>query len=562
MRLDPQVRKQVEERLKRRVPEPDEPEFYQLLEELRVQDPEVATLLEEGIQFEQVKPPEEEVKVEVKKRALLRDLANRLFRRYDELTGEWVPSRPKQILWGVTVFMAIPVLMWGLGNLGGHKAKPAQAQPAQVKPAQAKTVQATAPQGVQPPTVEAPGQEPTPPGSPSGAPEAPGQGQPQSGAPSASPANPQATGEAIPPPPTAAAGGEVPPPPQTSGYAASGAYTAQAPQEVAGPPLAVYVAGQGQAQAAPQAMPLQAYARQAGQGQGQGENQSQPSMGGAIQAQAAQAPSMTAYRAEGQKEAGQVPPMASFVAYKAAPTPAATPAPASPPPQAQGGQLNYFAQALPEIFGPPSGAQGQAAQVPQGQPPSQAAQKQASPQAPQGQAASQASPYLPGTRVPGRLAVKLVVPEGEEVPVAVETEDGAVVLGKAKLSPTRRVDLVLDQVVLAGRAFPVRAVALGADMAQGLPAQVREEAPSLVADLVRGSLRGLSDYVRARSQQTTITTTPGGGTVVQQGQTPPLELFLGAAAADLFAVPQGTRAVVRVAEVAEGTPLTVLVLGQ
>jgi hypothetical protein len=553
MRLDPEVRKQVEERLKRRVPEPDEPEFYQLLEELRAQDPEMAALLEEGIQFEQVKPPEEEVKVEVKKRALLRDLANRLFRRYDELTGEWVPSRPKQILWGVTAFMAIPVLMWGLGNLGGPKAKPAQAQPAQ-----AKAVQATAPQGVQPPTAEAPGQEPAPPGSPSG-PEAPGQGQPQSGAPSASPANPQATGEAIPPPPTPAAGGEVPPPPQTSGYAASGAYTAQAPQEVSGPPLAVYVAGQG-AQAVPQAVPLQAYARQVGQGQG--ENQSQPSMGGAIQAQAAQAPSMTAYRAEGQKEAGQVPPMASFVAYRAAPTPASTPAPASPPPQAQGGQLNYFAQAMPDIFGPPSGAQGQAAQAPQGQPSPQAAQRQASPQALQGQTASQAGPYLPGTRVPGRLAVKLVVPEGEEVPVAVETEDGAVVLGKAKLSPTRRVDLVLDQVVLAGRAFPVRAVALGADMAQGLPAQVREEAPSLVADLVRGSLRGLSDYVRARSQQTTITTTPGGGTVVQQGQTPPLELFLGAAAADLFTVPQGTRAVVRVAEVAEGTPLTVLVLGQ
>jgi hypothetical protein len=539
MRLDPEVRKQVEGRLKRRVPEPDEPEFYQLLEELRAQDPEVAALLEEGIQFEQVKPPEEEVKVEVKKRALLRDLANRLFRRYDELTGEWVPSRPKQILWAVTAFMAIPVLMWGLGNLGGPKG------PAQAQPTQAKTVQATAPQGVQPPTAEAPGQEPTPPGSPSG-PEAPGQGQPQSGASPPSPANPQATGEAIPPPPTPAAGGEVPPPPQTSGYAASGAYTAQAPQEVAGPPLAVYVA-QG-AQAAPQAVPLQAYARQAGQGQG--ENQSQPSMGGAVQAQAAQAPSMTAYRAEGQREAGQVPPMASFVAYRAAPTPASTPAPASPPPQAQGGQLDYFAQALPHIFGPSSGAQGQ---VPQGQP---------SPQAPQGQTAPQASPYLPGTRVPGRLAVKLVVPEGEEVPVAVETEDGAIVLGKAKLSPTRRVDLVLDQVVLAGRAFPVRAVALGADMAQGLPAQVREEAPSLVADLVRGSLRGLSDYVRARSQQTTITTTPGGGTVVQQGQTPPLELFLGAAAADLFAVPQGTRAVVRVAEVAEGTPLTVLVLGQ
>ena len=49
--------------------------------------------------------------------------------------------------------------------------------------------------------------------------------------------------------------------------------------------------------------------------------------------------------------------------------------------------------------------------------------------------------------------------------------------------------------------------------------------------------------------------------MIQQGQAPPLELFLGAAAADLFSVPEGTRSVVRVAEVAQGTPLTVLVLG-
>ncbi|MEN2982802.1 MAG: hypothetical protein ABDH20_09860 [Thermus sp.] len=146
------------------------------------------------------------------------------------------------------------------------------------------------------------------------------------------------------------------------------------------------------------------------------------------------------------------------------------------------------------------------------------------------------------------------------MPVAIETEEGATFLGKAKLSPTRRVEVSLDQAVLAGKVFPLRAVVLGGDMAQGLPAQVREEAPSLVADLVRGSLRGLSDYVRARSQAATVTTTPGGNTVIQQ-QTPPLEMFLGAAAADLFSVPEGTKAVVRVAEVREGTPLTVMVLG-
>ena len=72
-----------------------------------------------------------------------------------------------------------------------------------------------------------------------------------------------------------------------------------------------------------------------------------------------------------------------------------------------------------------------------------------------------------------RLAVKLVVPEGQEVPVALETEDGATFLGKAKLSPTRRVEVNLDQAVLAGKVFPVRAVVLGADLAQGLPADAR-----------------------------------------------------------------------------------------
>jgi hypothetical protein len=341
----------------------------------------------------------------------------------------------------------------------------------------------------------------------------------------------------------------VPPPPQTAGYtASSGAYAATGPQEVAGPPLTVYAGVPGQGQAPPQAASLQVYARPAVQAQGEGAPPS--GMALSVQVQAAQAPAMTAFRSEGGREAGQVPPVASFVAYRASPsTPPPSPAPL--PPQPSGDGLRYFAQGLPEIFG-----QDQPTAPPSAPPtPSRPAPNTPS-------TAPVQTPYLPGTRLPGRLAVKLVVPEGEEVPVAVEAQDGSVFLGKAKLSSTRRVELSLDQVVLAGRTLSLRAVALGGDMAQGLPAQVREEAPSLVADLVRGSLRGLSDYVRARSQQTTITTTPGGGTVVQQGQTPPLELFLGAAAADLFAVPQGTRAVVRVAEVAEGTPLTVLVLGQ
>lgn len=114
--------------------------------------------------------------------------------------------------------------------------------------------------------------------------------------------------------------------------------------------------------------------------------------------------------------------MASFVAYKpaqTAPQPQAAQTPASTPPS---GELRYFQEALPQVFGGPT-AQAQPGQA---QTPS-ASQGTQAPQSP--------SPYLPGTRLRGRLGVKLVVPEGEEVPVAVETEDGAIFLGKAKLSP-------------------------------------------------------------------------------------------------------------------------------
>lgn len=537
MRLNPEVRKEAEEKLGKKLPEPDEPGFYALLEELREKDPELAALLEEGIEFEQVRPPEEEVRQEVKKRAFLRDLYNRLFNRYDELTGEWVPSRPKQILIGVGGLMGLVVFMWALNNLGGPK-RPAQAQ----TPPPAQSVVST---GVAPATPEVPGAEASPSASALEGQAAPGGQAPQVPAPPAGASG--ATGEAslgtapstalpetIPPPPTPSATGEVPPPPQTLGGA--GAYSAQAaPMPTEGPSLTLYLRPTGEAQAASPSMALY-------MGQAQ-EAPEKPSLSVPLKAQAQEAsagPGLAVYQGQAGSASGQVAPVSSFVAYRKAEAPQAVPSSPAPPQAPQGPGL--FEANLPEVFG---GRQAPST------PPSTAP----SPPSP-----TASSPYLPGTRLSGRLAVKLVVPEGQEVPVALETEDGATFLGKAKLSPTRRVEVNLDQAVLAGKVFPVRAVVLGSDLAQGLPAQVREEAPSLVADLVRGSLRGLSDYVRARSQQTTVTTTPSG-TVIQQGQTPPLELFLGAAAADLFSVPEGTRAVVRVAEVAQGTPLTVLVLG-
>ncbi|MDM7325077.1 MAG: hypothetical protein P3W93_008915, partial [Thermus sp.] len=167
MRLDPAVKKEAEAKLGRVIPEPDEPEFYRLVEEIRAEDPELADALERGIQFEQVKPPEEEVEGEVKKRAFLRDLKNRLFMRYDELSREWVPSRPKQIMWGVAGFMAIPVLMWAMNNLGGSPSRQAETPPAVATKAQtspASQSQAPVPEGPregQTPDLAAPTTTPT-----------------------------------------------------------------------------------------------------------------------------------------------------------------------------------------------------------------------------------------------------------------------------------------------------------------------------------------------------------------------------------------------------------------
>lgn len=544
MRLDPAVKKEAEQKLGRPIPEPDEPEFYRLVDEIRLSDPELAEALEKGIQFEQVKPPEEEVRGEVKKRAFLRDLKNRLFMRYDELSGEWVPSRPKQIMWGVIALTGLPVLMWGMNNLGGSGSKSApQTQVESQSTTAIKETPLSGGQGL--PSTATPGGQTGSPGQP--------QGETTSGSPTPpteAPQNPPPpSGEAVPPPPTPAATGEVPPPPAPY-PGGTGAYSGgvAAPQEVPQPALTVYInPSSGAAQSAP-TMPLAVYGRQPAQSQ---EGQAQGmGMGVSLGASQVQAPSMGAYQAAQSQAQGQVPPVSSFVAYK--PSPAPSPSPSSPP-SSQGAELRYFEEALPQVFGQSPGA-GTPGGLPRG--------PQASPSVGQAQSPGTTlqSPYNPGTRLRGRLAVRLIVPEGEEVPVAVEAEDGAVFLGKAKLGLTRRIEVSLDQVVVAGRAYPIKATVLGQDRAQGLVAQVREEAPSLVADLVRGSLRGLSDYVKARSQQTTIITPPGGGTVIQQGQSVPLEVYLGAAAADLFSVPQGQKAVIRIAEVAEGSPLEVWVL--
>lgn len=168
--------------------------------------------------------------------------------------------------------------------------------------------------------------------------------------------------------------------------------------------------------------------------------------------------------------------------------------------------------------------------------------------------------YLPGTLLRGKLLTGVYLVPGKTVPLAVELEDGAVLVGKARFDPTGRVWIDLDTLVKGGRVETVTAVALEAsEVTQGLPAQVGEEAPTLLADLVRGSLGGISDFVKATLEATTVVPLPGGGQAVQRS-VPPLELFLLARAANLVALPQDQTAVIRTVKVDRGTPLYVLFL--
>jgi hypothetical protein len=168
------------------------------------------------------------------------------------------------------------------------------------------------------------------------------------------------------------------------------------------------------------------------------------------------------------------------------------------------------------------------------------------------------APYPVGTRLRGRLGVTALVAQGASGPIVIDAEDGSVWVGQVTLDAARRLQGTLSRVLRAGREYTVSATLLDRNGTVGLPAEVREEAPSLAADLIRGSLRGVSEYVTAASQARQVTVLPGGG-AVQTAQTPPLEMFMAGALANLFALRQGDQAVVRIAQANQGTEVSILV---
>jgi hypothetical protein len=131
-------------------------------------------------------------------------------------------------------------------------------------------------------------------------------------------------------------------------------------------------------------------------------------------------------------------------------------------------------------------------------------------------------------------------------------------IGQAQLGPDRRIWVSIDQASFEGKTYSVRGQAVAiSDSRPGLQAAVWDEAPTLVSDLVRGTIGGFSDFLGAKLGAKTTTVIPGGG-VTQTGSVPDLANFFDARLAGLFSIPSDSKALVRVARVDPNVEFIVL----
>jgi hypothetical protein len=170
------------------------------------------------------------------------------------------------------------------------------------------------------------------------------------------------------------------------------------------------------------------------------------------------------------------------------------------------------------------------------------------------------SPLAAGMIIPASLATGIILAEGEtSVPIVVRTETGITFLGEARLNKARRMEIHLTEYVIDGKSYPINAQVFSPDGYPGVSVAVNDMAPDLFNDLLRGTANGVTNYVKGLIDSSRTTLVAGGGAVTDRNQVP-LGSSIAGALADLFSLPQGNKAVIRVAQVQSGTSILVTVL--
>ncbi|MFC6662624.1 hypothetical protein [Deinococcus multiflagellatus] len=171
----------------------------------------------------------------------------------------------------------------------------------------------------------------------------------------------------------------------------------------------------------------------------------------------------------------------------------------------------------------------------------------------EGEAPATASPYRLGQRVLATLETGVYVAQGGgTLPIYASTQDGTLWRGTVSLDRTKRVLIVFDRAVLRdGTEVEVQASAYNLDGTPGLVAQYRDIAPTLANDLIRSAVSGVRDYVDAKLQATSTTTSTGGAVTVER-QVPTIWESVAGSATGIFQLPTTQNTFVTVAQIKVG----------
>ena len=172
-----------------------------------------------------------------------------------------------------------------------------------------------------------------------------------------------------------------------------------------------------------------------------------------------------------------------------------------------------------------------------------------------------------GTLLPATLQKDILLTEGETKQVIADSSGAWCQrdtcpnlrwIGTATLTPSGRLNVQFTQAVMDEQTIAVKGVAYGMDNAERLPARLADTTPTLLADLLRAGAGGVTDYVKARTNQGSVTTGEGQTTI--ETDVPGLLESVLRRAAGTVQIPDEQTGVIRVAAVEEGTKFEVLVL--
>ena len=129
-------------------------------------------------------------------------------------------------------------------------------------------------------------------------------------------------------------------------------------------------------------------------------------------------------------------------------------------------------------------------------------------------------------------------------------------IGQAFLGPDKRVHAKITSALVANKEVTIKGQALGADLGPGIVADIRDEAPTIVMDLLRTGISAFGDYLGTAVNQKTTTVIQGGA--VQATSLPSITDFFLGKIGSLFNLGNSSPTFIRVARVEKNTAFTVL----